>query len=251
VLLQPDAGYGRPAATMAGLVAHDVLAVGAELRRIGVPGDGLVWLGECAPLPPAALTVLIARGAAAGLPALLTTTAPERAVGLAERANVLLLHRLADPAVAERYAGFTGEKLAPAIGGDLAAESQVRVQATAGAWPKQPAKTAPGPAPSPGSGPGPGPDQGGTALSQLGPFGLVRRPIVAAQALTRLGNGEHVLIVGRPRRRLVTLGLTVPARIPRHPTKPLTARQAMGAGAELATAEATAASANAQKGRAR
>ena len=46
------AAHGRAATTLASLVAHDVLAVCSELRRIGVPGDGLVWFDQCgAPEP--------------------------------------------------------------------------------------------------------------------------------------------------------------------------------------------------------
>ena len=44
------AAHGRAATMMASLVAHDVLAVCAELRRIGVPGDGLVWFDQCGAL---------------------------------------------------------------------------------------------------------------------------------------------------------------------------------------------------------
>jgi hypothetical protein len=210
---------GRAAVTMAGLVAHDVLAVCAELRRIGVPGDGLVWLDQCAGLAPAALAELIDRGGRAGLPALLTTTSPDRVQGLAEQANVLVLHRLTDHTVAERFAGFTGEKLMP-VGADfaVAADSQSRAKAIAGNWPK------------PRAGAAPSPDEIAGQLSQLGPYGLVRRPVVPAQSLSRLGNGEHVLIVARPQRRLVTLGLTVRARAPRPAARPVTRRQAPGGG---------------------
>jgi hypothetical protein len=226
----------RAAATMAGLVAHDVLAVCTELRRIGVPGDGLVWFDHCARLAQATLAELIDRGAAAGLPALLTTTSPDRIKGLADQANVMVLHRLTDHTTAERFAGFTGEKLVPAGGGDLATavDSQARAKAIAGTWPKSRGQNVSAPpaqeAGQLGAYPG-GAYPGGAYLGgQLGPYGLVRRPMVAAQALSRLGNGEHVLIVARPQCRLVTLGLTVPARIPRHPVKPLAPRQAVSAG---------------------
>jgi hypothetical protein len=216
--------HGRAAVTMASLVARDVLAVCAELRRIGVPGDGLVWFDQCGALAPATLAELVTRGAPAGLPAVLTTTAPGAAPALADQVNVLVLHRLTDPAAAERFAGLTGEKFAPPGGGDLAAAagSQVRSKAAAGIGAQGPPGTA-------GQ-----PDAAGP-LSQLGPFGLVRKPLVAAQSLSRLGDGEHVLVVRRPQRRLVTLGLTVRARIPRHPARPLTARQAASAGVDPAT----------------
>jgi hypothetical protein len=244
VLFSVDAaGPSRAGLTMASLVAHDVLAVCAELRRIGVPGDGLVWFDQCQGLAPAVLAELIDRGGAAGLPALLTTTSPDRVERLASQANVLVLHRLTDPAAAERFAGFTGEKLVPAGGGDLATAvgAQARAKTLVGAWPK--------PRANPGEVPPAGQPAG--QLSQLGPYGLVRTPVVPAQALSRLGNGEHVLIVSGPQRRLVTLGLTVPARVPRHPARPLTARQAIGAGLEPATASGVQTSAAAaQKGRA-
>ncbi|HEY2580100.1 MAG TPA: hypothetical protein VGI74_27625 [Streptosporangiaceae bacterium] len=211
--------HGRAAATMAGLVIHDVLAVCAELRRIGVPGDGLVWLDQCGGVSTGALAELVSRGTAAGLPALLTTTAAGRAQPLAEQVNVLLLHRLTDPAVAERFAAFTGEKLAPAGGADLmAADSPLRMPAAAAAGPR------PGHAPDEGPADGQYDPQFGQ-LSQLGPFGLVRRPVVAAHSLSRLGNGEHVLIVQRPEHRVVTLGMTVPSRIPRLAARPLQARR--------------------------
>jgi hypothetical protein len=254
VLFAADAArLGRAAVTMAGLVAHDVLAVGAELRRIGVPGDGLVWFDECAGMAPAALAELINRGASSGLPALLTTTSAEQAQALASHANVLVVHRLIDTAAAEHFAGLTGEKLVPA-GAELAvpagprpraAGSRPQAQTAAGAWLMSQQTAAPGPQPGQPAG------QPAGQLSQVGPFGLVRRPVVPAQALTRLGNGEHMLIVSRPRRRLVTLGLTIRARIPRQPTRPLTVRQAAGAGVDPALAGAVDKSPGAvQKGRA-
>ncbi|HEY2444037.1 MAG TPA: hypothetical protein VGI31_12930 [Streptosporangiaceae bacterium] len=206
------AGYGRPATMAASLVAHDVLAVCAELRRIGVPGDGLIWFDECDGLAPALLAELVTRGAAAGLPALLTTTAPDQTESLAQQANVLILHRLADPAAAERLAAFTGEKLVPAAGGErpvvreTAALRQTPVlrQTAAAAAPQLASSRHPA-----------APQEPAAQIGQLGPHGLIRVPVVAAQSLGRLGEGEHVLIVKGPRRRLVTLGLTVPARLTR------------------------------------
>lgn len=218
--------HGRAATTLASLVARDVLAVCSELRRIGVPGDGLTWFDQCGGLAPSALSDLVSRGEAAGLPALLTTTAAARVQALADQVNVLVLHRLTDPAVAERFAGLTGEKFAPAGEGDFPAVGgglAVRAKATAGARATTSAAAA-GAAPA---------DSAGT-LSQLGPYGLIRKPVVAARSLSRLGNGEHVLIAGRPRRRLITLGLTVPARVVRHPARPPSARPAAGPGLDVA-----------------
>ncbi len=128
-----SAAHGRAATTMAGLIARDVLAVCSELRRIGVPADGLAWFDRCGGLALDTLDELVARGGAAGLPALLTTTAAERAQPLAGQVNVLVLHRLTDPAAAGRFAALTGQKFAPAGSGDLAvpAGSQVRPEAAA------------------------------------------------------------------------------------------------------------------------
>jgi hypothetical protein len=237
--------YGRAATTLASLVARDVLAVCSELRRIGVPGDGLAWFDQCGGLAPAALSDLVARGEAAGLPALLTTTEATRVQALADQVNVLALHRLTDPAVAERFAGLTGEKLAPPGEGDFPAAGgpPVRAKATAGARATTPAAAVGAAGPTDPAGP----------LSQLGPYGLVRKPVVAARSLSRLGNGEHVLIVRRPRRRLVTLGLTVPARMVRHP-RPLSARQAARTGADPAApaaADQETSAGSRQKGRRR
>jgi hypothetical protein len=216
--------HGRAATTLASLVARDVLAVCSELRRIGVPGDGLAWFDQCGGLAPAALGDLVARGEAAGLPALLTTTAAARVQELADQVNVLVLHRVTDPAAAERFAGLTGEKFAPAGEGDFPAAGRPAVRAKATAAVRATTSAAAvGAAPADSAGP----------LSQLGPYGLIRKPVVAARSLSRLDNGEHVLIVRRPRPRLVTLGLTVPARIARHPARRLSTRPAAAPGADL------------------
>jgi hypothetical protein len=231
--------HGRAAVTLASLVARDVLAVCAELRRIGVPGDGLVWFDQCGAIAPATLAELLTRGAAAGLPALLTSTSPGAVQSLADQAGVLVLHRLTDAAAAARFAGLTGDKLVPASG-DLApaVTGQARPKAAAGAG-HAAEPLAAGPADAPGQ------------LSQLGPFGLVRRPVVAAQSLSRLADGEHVLVVRRPRPRLVTLGLTVRARIPSPAARPAGSRRAAGVTPATAIAARTAAAAGeARQGRA-
>ena len=95
-----------------------------------------------------------------------------------------------------------------------------------------------------------GPADTAGQLSQLGPYGLIRKPVVAARSLGRLGNGEHVLIAGGPRRRLVTLGLTVPARIVRHPARLLSARRAASSGVDPVAAGTHKGAGPGQKGRA-
>ena len=61
-----------------------------SLRRIGVDGDGLVWIPGCDSLPVAALVPLISGGAAVGLPVLLTTTSTAAA---RELAGLVGVHR--------------------------------------------------------------------------------------------------------------------------------------------------------------
>jgi len=79
-----------------------------SLRRIGVDGDGLVWIPGCDSLPVAALVPLISGGAAVGLPVLLTTTSTAAARELAGLVGVVLIHRLADPAAVAELAGLIG-----------------------------------------------------------------------------------------------------------------------------------------------
>ena len=85
-----------------------IVALGQSLRRIGVDGDGLVWIPGCDALPAAALAPLISGGGAAGLPVLITTTSAAAARELAGLAGVLLIHRLADPTAAADLAGMAG-----------------------------------------------------------------------------------------------------------------------------------------------
>jgi hypothetical protein len=109
-------GQRQAAAMIACLVGQDVLAAGAELRRIGVDGDGLVWFGECGWMPPELLAELIARGADTGLPALLTTASAGAAGELAGRVGALVIHRMPEragfpaavPAVLAEQAGSLG-----------------------------------------------------------------------------------------------------------------------------------------------
>src|SRR5215469_6705105 len=70
-------GGPRPAescAMMTRLVCQDLLAAGAALDWIGVNGNGIVWLTECAALPRPPVTEMIARGRDTGLPVLAATT---------------------------------------------------------------------------------------------------------------------------------------------------------------------------------
>ncbi len=96
------------AAMLTRLVCEDLLAAGAALNAIGVDGDGMVWLAECGSLPRGALTDLIARGPATGLPVLAVTTSPQAGTALAELTNVLVVHRMTDAAAARQLAAVAG-----------------------------------------------------------------------------------------------------------------------------------------------
>jgi hypothetical protein len=80
------------------LVCQDLLAAGAALHRIGVDGDGIVWLSECGSMPRSSVTDMIARGAGTGLPVLAATTSAPAAAELAGLANVVVALRTADEA---------------------------------------------------------------------------------------------------------------------------------------------------------
>jgi hypothetical protein len=72
------------------LVCQDLLAAGATLAGMGVDGDGIVWLSECAALPRPPVTEMIARGRDTGLPVLAATASSQVAGDLADLANVVV-----------------------------------------------------------------------------------------------------------------------------------------------------------------
>ncbi|MGH3149947.1 MAG: hypothetical protein ACRDOB_04345 [Streptosporangiaceae bacterium] len=90
------------------LVGQDLLAAGAALHRIGVDGDGIVWLTECGLMPRDSVTDLITQGRGAGLPVLAATTSGPAAAQLAELTNVVVMHRMADAAAARQLAAVAG-----------------------------------------------------------------------------------------------------------------------------------------------
>src|SRR6266851_2128991 len=94
------------------LVCHDLLAAGAALNGIGVGGDGIIWLAECGALPRQSVADMIARGRGTGLHVLAATTSAQVATDLADLVNVVVAHRMDDPAAA-RLSALAGD-LAPA-----------------------------------------------------------------------------------------------------------------------------------------
>jgi hypothetical protein len=214
-------------------VCADILTLGEDLRGIGVDGDALVWLyGYEAPSadPVAGLVAnLVAGGAAAGLPVLVTTTSPRAVADLARLVSVVLVHRLADTATARILAARTGTRLVPAsapAGKQAGPPPQAWPPPQAGllqqaASPQQTASVPQAaafaqaaPIQQPGLAQQPG-LMGHSAAPALPASDLVPRPAVPARTLLSLGPAEFVLAVSAPAYRLVELGRAVPARLPR------------------------------------
>jgi hypothetical protein len=177
------------------VVASDILAAGAELRRIGVEGDGIVWLCGCENLPAQLVANLVDGGAASGLPVLATTTSATSAAELAGLVNALVIHQITDVEASRSLAGRTGQRLVPATSPGSPAPAAVS-SVTAGGAPS-------GAPPSSVSVPPPG---------DLPAF--VARPAVGPREIRMLRPLEFVLVVNGPRPRLVELAQAFPARLP-------------------------------------
>ena len=197
--------FSIDAVDLARLVCADIAALGEDLRTIGVDGDGLAWLHGWGAVPAGELTELVARGAASGLPVLVTTTSPAVAADLAGLMNAVLIHRLADADAAASIAAHTGTRLAPAAALDAGQAGSASLPAL----PLVPAMASGAAIGSGAAGPAPWPS------AVRGVTRLVPRPAVPARALLSLGPGQFVLLVNSPRRRLVELGQAVRARLPR------------------------------------
>jgi hypothetical protein len=169
-------------AELAAQACADITVLSAGLRRIGVDGDGLIWVTGGERLPKSAVAALIGDGRAAGLAVVIGTASAEAAAGLAGLVAALLVHRISDPFLASALglAGVTG--IPPGASGRRRSAGGRRPDA--GGMPPGPDELAPSPTPS-----------GSVVLS--------------------LGRAEFVLVVNGPPRRLVTRGRLVPARLPR------------------------------------
>jgi hypothetical protein len=106
------AAHGSSARMIAGLAVADVMAVGAELEDMSVPADGLIWVNGCEGLGQQAraelIAPLIARGRTAGFAVAVSSTAAA-AQNLAAEASVLVAHWPVDPALADAFAGASGQ----------------------------------------------------------------------------------------------------------------------------------------------
>src|SRR5450756_2400847 len=166
----------------------DITALAADLRRIGVDGDGLVWISCADRLPAPSVATLIRAGGGAGLAVLITTASPAAAMELAGLVAALLIHRIDDPSLAAGLAVRTGTRPRPATpSASASADAPMVVSGMSNAMPA--GELAPS-----------------TALSAC--------PAVPARTLLSLGPAEFVLAVNAPGGRLATFGRLVPARLP-------------------------------------
>jgi hypothetical protein len=170
-----------PSAMLTRLVCQDLLAAGTALHRMGVDGDGIIWLTECGSMPASSVTDMIARGPDTGLPVLAATTSAQVAAKLADLANVMVVHRMTDAAVARQLAVAAGYP-DPVLPGGAAAGTAAQAGLA-----------------------GPG--------SLRDPWSA---PAASAVDPSSLRDGEFVLAVKHPR-RLVPRAAAVRARIRRRP----------------------------------
>ena len=125
-------------AELAARACADITTLAAGLRRIGVDGDGLIWVTGGERLPKSAVAALIGDGRAAGLAVVIGTSSAEAAADLAGLVAATLVHRISDPSQAVssprprrlgRRPAFAragrvragGERAAPSDGGARAA----------------------------------------------------------------------------------------------------------------------------------
>jgi hypothetical protein len=186
------AAHGRPADTIADLVAQDATEVYTGLHRAAIGGDGLAWFGQCETVDPQALAGLVSAGADAGLATVLSTASAAAVGRLADQVSVLVLHRLDDHALAGQLARLTGRRLVPAD-----RHSTDTVQAVTG-W----AEPAGAPADA----------EGGIPLAA--PPGTAWSPVVTGDDLCALGEDEFTLVPRTDARRVVPLAVSIPARTP-------------------------------------
>jgi hypothetical protein len=96
-------GHGRAARMIAALAVADLMTVCAELQRMSVPGDGLVWVNGCEVLDERVLAGLVTRGRGAGMAVVLGTASAVAADRLATEVNVVVARGPVDPSLAGRF----------------------------------------------------------------------------------------------------------------------------------------------------
>jgi hypothetical protein len=212
------AAHGRPADTIANLVAQDATEFCTGLGRAAIGGDGLAWFGQCETVDPQVLAGLVATGADAGFATVLSTTSAPAVSRLAGQASVLVLHRLDDRGLAGQLAWLTGRTLVPAD-----QHPAYRGPAASG-WPEpgQPPADADGGVRAGTGGAGP--------VGPPAPLGTTWAPVVTGDDLCALGPDEFALVPRVDVSRVVPLAVTIPARIPARQPPPEAAGPEPGPG---------------------
>ena len=137
-------------AELAARACADIAALAAGLSRIGVDGDGLIWVTGGERLPANAVAALVADGRVAGLGVLIGTSSPAAAAQLAGLVGARLILRVADPSLAAILAasagGQPGAGVQSGIGGQPAPRPAVSASALLSLGPGEFALTVSGPA---------------------------------------------------------------------------------------------------------
>jgi hypothetical protein len=197
-------------AELAGRACAELASLAADLRRIGVDGDALVWAPRAEQVPAHALAVLLRGAAEAGLAVIIGTTSLAAVTELRGLAGSALIFRVADPDLAAGLAALGGTRLLPRSHAAQTASAALAAPVPGGLVSAAPVPggTVPGGTVFGGQAPA-APTAGGPVAD------LVPGSAIAAQTLLELGQAEFVLAVSRPRPRLIATGRMVPARLPR------------------------------------
>jgi hypothetical protein len=170
----------------------DLASLAADLGRIGVDGDALVWVPHGERVPVQELGALLRGGPDAGVSILIGTTSPEAATELSALVGTTLAYRVTHRELADVLAVGTGTRLLPP---PIAA-------ALAGS---RPVAEPPNPYVARGFSP------------EAAAPDLVPSPVLPARALLSLGQTEFVLAARSPQQRLIANGTMVPSRLPARP----------------------------------
>jgi hypothetical protein len=195
-------GNSRAAAMIANLVALDLTSTWERQRELGFPGDGFAWIHGCDAVDERALAGLCGAGRGGPLITVADTTCPATATRLLGQAGACVAHRVDDAGLAGQLAALTGSKFT-ATGQLVTAQPVTAQPVTTRPVTTQPVTTQPFT----------------TQPFTTQPFttGVGLSPVVGAEALRGLADGEFVLVTGlgggRPR-RVVARGVAVTARVP-------------------------------------
>ncbi len=205
--LLPADSPGRAARACA-----DLASLAADLHRIGVDGDALVWLPHGERVPAQAVAPLLRDAPQAGLTVLIGTTSPAAATELSGLTGTMLTFRVTDRDLAASLATRAGTRLLPASAAAALSSRDSRGNLSdPGALSDV---SGPGSLSGAGSRVGPvGAPGGADPQSAVPSPDLVPCPVIPAAALLALGEAEFTATAGSPRRIIASARL-VPARLP-------------------------------------